>query len=129
MRCRRQYHCASDLDAPRGTTNFFAVVGEETMWPLARGRKQSEVTDGDAILIVEATGLDILWLEPRDLDFKTMDYHINGEAGRAIGSHHRGGAMTWSLGQRGPWLPTSTPPEKVRGLLTVAGGEPIEERW
>ena len=69
-RMPQQFRCPSDLDAPEGTTNYVAVVGAETMWPLDSGRKPSDATDGvsNTILLVEVTGLNIPWLEPRDLE-------------------------------------------------------------
>jgi len=121
------FRCVSDIDAPEGTTNYGAVVGEETIWPGAVGHRFRDLPDGlsNTILIVEATGLNIPWLAPRDMDFDTMDFHINGTSGPSISSHHSGGAMTWSASAGRKWLPNRTPAETVRALLTAAGREKV----
>jgi hypothetical protein len=122
-----QFRCVSDGDAPDGTTNYVAVVGAKTMWPFERARKFSDVTDGtsETILVAEAVGLDIPWLEPRDLEFDELDFQINSPKQPSLSSHHPGGAMTWSVGAGRQFLRNDTPPETVRALLTIAGGEAV----
>lgn len=130
-RMPRQFRCLSDDDAPDGTTNYVAVVGAKTMWPFQDARKLSEVADGtsNTILVVEVTGLAIPWLEPRDLEFDAMDFQINSPTRPSIGSHHPGGAITWMVAGDRKFLRNDTPPETVRELLTVAGGEKAELPW
>ena len=108
------FHCPSDVDSPEGATNYVAVVGNETMWPMASGRKRDEVKDGDTILIVEAKGLNIPWLEPRDLEFATMNLQVNSPLDPGIGSHHRGGALVWMEDGSRRFLRDATPSETVR---------------
>lgn len=130
-RMPRQFRCPSDFDAPEGTTNYVAVVGSKTAWPGAKRRKLADIKDGASatIQLVEVKGLHIPWLEPRDLDFDTMDFEINSPRGPSIGSHHPGGAMVWMVAGDRRFLRNDTPPEKVRALLTVAGGEKSELPW
>lgn len=121
------FRCIADEDAPPGTTNYVAIVGPETMWPGATARKLSDVSDAtDAtILVAEVTGLNIPWLEPRDLDFATMKFELNSRTGESISSHHDGGANVWMADAKRCWLPNRTPPETVRALLTATGREPV----
>lgn len=108
------------------TTNYLAVVGKETMWPGAKGRKRDEVKDpdGDTILIVENNGLGVHWMEPRDLAFDTMDFRIDSPAG--VSSWYRGPAVVTAEGGVRK-LSVDMPPETLRAALTVAGGEALSD--
>jgi hypothetical protein len=52
-------------------TNYFAVVGDQAVWPEGRGRRLEELTDGldQTILVLEAYHLNAQIGEPRDLTF------------------------------------------------------------
>lgn len=130
-RMPRQFRCLSDDDAPEGATNYVAVVGTQTMWPFQGTRKLSDVADGtsNTILVVEVTGLAIPWLEPRDLEFDKLDLKINSPTRPGPSSHHPGGAMVWTVDGGRRFLRNDTPPETLRGLLTIAGGEKPEVPW
>lgn len=54
------------------TTNYFAVVGTSTAWPLNQGRKMTEFKDGAAntILFLESPHRAIPWSKPEDLSFE-----------------------------------------------------------
>jgi len=113
------FRCPSDLDAKEGTTNYVVVVGDQTMWPGAVGRKLSATNGIDTILLVEVKDLNINWLEPRDLEFDSMNFQVNSPSGNCIGSHHPAGALVWIAGGGRPLLRDGTPQEDVRFLLTV----------
>jgi hypothetical protein len=68
---------------PTTTTNYLAVVGPETMWPGAVGRKKEDVTSStsDTIQIAENQGLGVHWMEPRDLHVDSMSYDFNSPEG------------------------------------------------
>lgn len=53
-------------------SSYFAVVGEETLWPETVQRRLSDIKDGSAqtIMLIEAGGRDVKWAEPRDLSFQ-----------------------------------------------------------
>ena len=67
----------------QSTTNYLAVVGANTMWPGAEGRKLADITDGtsNTVLIVENRGLGVNWMEPRDLEIETMPMEFNHPLG------------------------------------------------
>ena len=54
---------------PTGCSEYFAVVGPSAAWPGSAGRKLSDFPDAKSttILVIEATGQNIEWTEPRDL--------------------------------------------------------------
>lgn len=108
------------------TTNYLAVVGDETVWP-ETGRMQSgAVTDGldRTILIVENQGAGVHWMEPRDLRLAGMDLRPNSPAG--VSSPYDDPAVVFldtSIHKLRPDLK----PEVLRALLTIRGGEPLGE--
>jgi len=75
------------------TTNYLAVVGANTIWPGAEGRKLEDVTDGTAntVLIAENRGLGVNWMEPRGLDLDTMPLDLTTRSGSAVGTRRQ----TW----------------------------------
>ena len=126
-RMPKSFRCISDPDAPDGTTNYLAVVGDETIWPHVGNHKPSDVADGTSytILVVETTGSNINWLEPRDLEFETMSFRINDPQGDAIRSHHKDGACFWMADGDREFFRDDLSPETLRGLLTISGGEDV----
>jgi uncharacterized protein DUF1559 len=67
------YHCPASSNNTAGNleTHYFAVVAPETGW----GKRIGQFTDGSSmtIMVIEATGLGINWMEPRDV---TLDEAI-----------------------------------------------------
>jgi hypothetical protein len=62
------YQCPSQKGLKEGETSYLAVVGAQTAWPGSQGRRLPPLTKGPGvILLVEATGYDISWMEPRDM--------------------------------------------------------------
>jgi hypothetical protein len=127
------YRCPSDSYAPPGTTNYVAVIGNETAWPFSASRAASEFTDGLAttLLVVETTDRNIPWLAPIDLDFTYFDPRINPPSKYGIASQHAarqrwpGGAMALIADGAVRYFDDKTDPALIRALLTVAGGEPV----
>lgn len=120
-----------DISQPTTTTNYLAVVGAETMWPGATGRTSKEIKDGwsETILIVENNGLGVHWMEPRDLDFATMDFRIDQPNG--VSSWYSSPAVVATDGVVHQ-LSRKMTPETLRAALTVVGGEKIandERGW
>jgi hypothetical protein len=67
------YRCPANLSNETGNleTNYFAVVAPETGW----GKSYGQFNDGTSktIMVIEATGLGVNWMEPRDV---TLDEAI-----------------------------------------------------
>ena len=121
------FMCASSTNV--NETNYFAVVGQQTIWPDERAAKLSDIKDGAAstIQIVEVHNTGIHWMEPRDLDFVQMPMSVNPTLGQGISSAHQGGAMVALADGSSRFIKNETSPKTLRGLLTIAGGETIED--
>jgi hypothetical protein len=107
-------------------TNYLAVVGPETVWPGSITQSNAEIKDasGQTILLVENLGAGIHWMEPRDLSFSEMDFRINSPSG--INSKYEDPAIVMVDGSLRR-LKKNLTPETLRALLTIQGGEAIEE--
>ena len=118
-------------DAPRSTdTHFVAVVGPGTLFPSdGTSRRLADITDGpeNTLAMVEVRGAKIHWMEPKDLDWRTMSFQLNDPTCPSISSHHTligPHALTANDGVYS--LPRDLPPGTLEALLTIAGGEKIE---
>lgn len=111
-------------DDHKTSTNYVAVVGEQTMWHGAEPRDSDFVTDGtsNTLLVAEYVGHPIPWTKPEDLLFDEIDLVVDSDSG--ICSVLTPPAFVTVAGSV-HYLPHDTPPEKVRALLTAAGGEKL----
>jgi prepilin-type processing-associated H-X9-DG protein len=122
--------CPAHSGQPTGETDYLAVVGPGTVWPGSTTTKFTQITDGTActLLVVEAHGSGIHWMEPRDLHLVQMPLAINPPRGAGISSPHGGtkskGATAAFADGHTQFLPSSLTPAELTALLTIAGGEP-----
>lgn len=131
------FQCPSDVDAAPGTTNYFAVVGENTMWPPGGVKTFADAADGMSFTahVVEVSDSGVHWMEPVDLRLDAMRFGIGPRGLAGIRSRH-GGTEHW-IGDDVPWqahveladgsvrmLSETTPPEIVRSLLIRDDGGP-----
>jgi hypothetical protein len=134
------WHCPSDPDrAESNETHFVAVMGPGTMFPSdGTTRCLADVTDGpeNTLCVVEVVGAGIHWMEPKELDWRTMSFRLNDSNQPRIASNH----PFWGSSYPGPHvltvndmvtsLPRTLAPETLKALLTIAGGERIERgQW
>ena len=64
------YQCPAQKAGKEGETSYLAVVGPQTAWPGSEGRRlPPSTTFPGKILVVEATGYEVSWMEPRDMPF------------------------------------------------------------
>ncbi|HVJ66699.1 MAG TPA: DUF1559 domain-containing protein [Caulifigura sp.] len=114
-------------DAP--TTDYVVVMGEGTAFPGAAPIKLEEIKDGlpETILVTEIVNSRIHWMEPRDLDFRTMSFEVNdGRRPSVSGPHLEGPGVVFGDRITAYRLKKTLRPETLKGLLTIAGGEPLE---
>ncbi len=119
-----QFHAATKPGSP--TTNYLAVVGDETVWNAAKKVRPGDVTDGlsTTILIVENRGAGVHWMEPRDPTFADMDLRVNSPAG--VSSPYNDPAVAMLDGSL-RHIRTGLRPDVLRALLTIRGGEELTE--
>ena len=117
-----EYTCPTDPDQFTNHTSYVAAVGPDRMFPGANARKLSEVTDGlsNTIAVMEYSGSQINWLEPRDEPAPG-----SGSANSPPFSNHPGNwnALMGDASVR--TIPDSTSSQQVDALLTVDGGESV----
>jgi len=124
------FHCPSDdrHGSDSQTTNYVAVVGENTPWPGRRGVRLEDISDGlsNTILLVETVNTDIHWMEPRDLNIEQMAPSINAYKGRGISSRHPASVNIVMCGGSDRRLNHDLPTETLRRLLEINDGKPVE---
>ncbi len=76
------YTCPNSPTWGSGHTHYLAVVGPGTAWPGSKSQRLDEIGDGpsNTILLIEAHGLGIHWMEPRDLEFDQVVGQAGGDA-------------------------------------------------
>ncbi len=124
------YQCRASRNDQLGppTTRYVAVVGPGTVWPDAKSTKLTDIADGfDTILIVETSNAPVHWMEPRDLDLRTIVLSINPKAGKAISSAHpsHGAHVAMADGSVVFLSEKKCTPNTLRALLTISGGEKV----
>jgi prepilin-type processing-associated H-X9-DG protein len=126
-----EFGCPSDeswrTKGAAATTNYLAVVGSGTMWPGNTSRCFADVADGtsNTIAVVEVLNSGVHWAEPRDLHADQMAPNVNPEVGQGISSGHPGGANVAFVDGHVSYLPSDIPPETIRAMRSIAGGEEV----
>jgi hypothetical protein len=112
------YRLHTIKDQHKTATNYVAVVGENTLWQGAEPRSPNFVKDGESntLLVAEYVGHPIPWTKPEDLLFDKMDLAVDSDKG--ICSVLTPPAFVAADGMV-RYLPTTTPPDTVRALLTA----------
>jgi hypothetical protein len=107
------------------TTNYLAVVGDETAWPGSKSVTSTDVTDetSETILLVENQGAEVHWMEPRDLSLADMDLRVNSPAG--VSSRYDDPAVAMLSGCLYRLRP-GLEPAVLRALMTIRGQEPLK---
>jgi hypothetical protein len=138
--------CPNDWPASLDSshTNYFAVVGEQTAWPDARGRSLDELTDGldQTILVLEAHGLEVPCGEPRDLTFDEALVLLTKPSSDAADFFHGRYASPPYFYQDPPippvgiyaafadgtvrFLPVPLPEEMAKAMLTANAGDEVD---
>lgn len=108
-----------------GVTNYVMIVGAETVAPPKEGLSLEEITDGTAytVIVAEIANSDILWTEPRDLNFDEMSFRINDKSKPSISSHHYHGACAVFADGHCEFFEDTLDPEALKAMLTRAGNE------
>ena len=113
------------------TADYLVVTGPETIFDPDRQTTMADIIDGtsNTIMVVESTGSNIHWMEPRDLKFDELDFSVNGPAGNSIRSGNAQGANVLMADASVRFLNTDVAPEILRAMLTKAGGEMVPSEF
>jgi hypothetical protein len=109
-------------------TNYVGVVGNGTAFPGDKTTRFADFTDGkeNTILLVEVADSGIHWMEPRDIELDSLAIGKSSGALPAISSAHpRGPAAVFADSIHAHRLSQTIQPDKLRALVTIAGGEPV----
>lgn len=133
------YRCPSSFfpkDATgRGFTDYAMPTGPGTIGANLAGTRIGEIADGtsNTLMIVEASGAQIIWTEPRDVDVAAQPAGINlngnkpGHPAGWLSSYHKGGTHVLLADGSVRFLSVTTDPAVLKKLVTIDGGEPIQD--
>jgi len=84
------YACPADTKRGRWETNYFVIVGPNTVFPGSNTVKVDDITrpHAETILVVEAVDQGIHWMEPRDLELDRMSFAVNDAKKPSISCRH-----------------------------------------
>ncbi len=117
------WSCADDSSSAAGMTNFVAITGPGTAWP--GPNQSSRISDfkdgpGNSIMVVEIRNSDIHWMEPRDLEIRTLKFAINSDAKNSISSRHFDGAIVVSVDGAVEYLSNQETEARLRKMVLIA---------
>lgn len=135
------YECPSNTHhrdaAGRFRADFAMLTGSGAFGDTSRTVARDDITDGvsNTIAIVEASGLRIIWTEPRDFDVTKgpIGIDIRGESGLEspgmLSSYLSHGAHALMADGSVKFIKKSVDPELLKKLTTIDGGEMIDQEF
>jgi prepilin-type processing-associated H-X9-DG protein len=134
------YRCPSEPQQGGSLTSYLMLVGPHAISDGPKPRRLQDITDGtsNTILVAECATEEINWMEPRDLNAEKMVFTISGSErersqhghkSRGITSNHPGTACVAFCDGSVSALSSSTPPETVKAMTTIDGGEVISPEY
>ncbi|QDU57806.1 DUF1559 family PulG-like putative transporter [Aeoliella mucimassa] len=118
-----EYKCPMDA-VDDNYTSYVAVTGAECVFNGSTPCKLSEITDGSSstLLLVELTGSQIEWMEPRDITLKEL-LAITEESE----ANHHGVFIVGYVDGHSELIEVDIDHEVLRAMATKAGGEKLGE--
>ena len=80
------------------------------------------------MLVLETTGTDVMWTEPRDLESDRISFVINNGLPGELGSRHVRGSHLLMADGMVHHVSELTTPAELRAMATIAGGEAVAPR-
>ncbi|VTS07594.1 DUF1559 family PulG-like putative transporter [Tuwongella immobilis] len=113
------YACSED-DRKQFLTNYFVVMGPDTVFPYAKTTSRDDIKRPreDTILLVEVAGQGIHWMQPSDLDVNTMSFELNDPQRPRISSTHDAGPGVYTVDGMMLRLTNETP-DQLREMLRI----------
>ncbi|MBS0205732.1 MAG: DUF1559 domain-containing protein [Planctomycetes bacterium] len=116
------YACPSN-PAPAVNSCYAAMTGSDSIMGSGECVSISDVKDGlsSTLMIVEACKLNIVWMQPKDIDAATFT-RVGDPNG--ISSFHVGGVNILMADGSVRFMSAATAPQVVQGMISHSGGEP-----
>jgi hypothetical protein len=128
------YRCPSDpTPATTGITSYAMLVGPHAITDGPSARRVRDIKDGlsKTIMVAEAAGAGINWLEPRDLDVDKMTFQITHPSTQPengvtdISSNHPIVANVLLCDGSVHSLSDTIAPKLLKAITTIDGGETV----
>ena len=124
-----EYRCPSDLDLDVLETSYLGISGtrQQCFFDQDHRRLPSELKDGAAltVMITEATGMGVHWMEPLDLDPSEF-VQWNAASYRGAGSMHLDKRfLVITADGKVHALPPTSLSDELSALVTIAGQESV----
>lgn len=119
----------------RNYTDYVMLTGPGTVSSDDREIRSRDLTDGSAntAMVVEATGLNVVWTEPRDFDTARQPIGINlkgkepKDSPGMMSSYHRAGGHML-MGDGSAWfINEKIDPRVLKKLTTIDGGDKFDD--
>ncbi len=120
------YGCPLDSNRYSQETSYVVINGPTLLFDGSVERQPNELADGpgNTLLVVEGVDLGVHWMEPKDLDVKTINWMINTSAG--LGSKHLCGGMHVLMADGSVWhFGDFVPADELQAMATIRGGESV----
>lgn len=120
----RVFYSPFDRDTHLGMTSYLAVSGEETAFPPGRAIRAQDIRDGDSltILLIEVGSSRTPWTKPEDLPIE-----IAADLKQIKCPRDWGARFVLFANGKSRIVSNATDPNVWRALLTIAGGESVDE--
>lgn len=119
----------------RHYTDYVILTGPGTVSPLDRDVSRRDFVDGstNTAMVAEATGLHVVWTEPRDFDTTRQPIGINLKGKESkdspgiMSSYHRAGGHLLMGDGKVRFVNEKIDPRILKKLTTIDGGEKFDE--
>lgn len=115
--------CPSDHQSQTsGMTSYVLLTGPGTAWPDGKNSNWNAVAQraGNTIMLVEVSGANIRWMEPRDLDIMTLKANLRSKHGLGVSHNHQGGTVVCMADGKVVFLTDSQFAEFIDDMLAAA---------
>lgn len=124
-------------ELPRNASNYVAIVGDRTAWPVGKQVKRSDLSDdtSETLQVLEYSGMKVPWTAPVDLTYEDAievltgddsQGHLRIDESLAVAKFTRDFRMGGFCDAHAKLLGSGLTDEYARAFLTIAGGEAIE---
>jgi hypothetical protein len=123
------YKCPNSRDdSGTSRTSYVVLVGKSTLFPGHKCSRLADVKDrfAETILLVEAHGINVHWMEPRDWEVDDVDLAVGEAHEMKLSSYDRPGPAICCLDMGYFRLKRAAPVEQLKAMSTIAGGETVD---